>query len=271
MIAASDIEFKLEDQVPSFEKKQKDHQAITFECSDDTKDFFLRLADKDRLAVKELIQQSVLNRRLVRYAVSFFMVFALLIVGLVAASIQVLKETKLNYDTHVSTYDGSNAAIYSSGCEITDINSDSSHDEIGKIERINFVLGSGKNITTFSLKPTGFSTMLCDHDCNSANVLYMYTSEGVLVYHGKEMYIANPSENILLALNRHDVPSSKSSRRLFYGVILRALPTAAKYGYRAYTVINNVNKVNNAYQYYQNSNQQQQQSQTYKPYNYYNY
>jgi len=142
-------------------------------------------------------------------------VFATLIIGLTAAIVQYMKETRVKPDTHVMmTYDGKSPAIYSSGYDVTDITSETSPEEIAKVDRINFVLGTGKNTTTFSLKPTGFSIQTCDHDCASTHTLHMYTSEALIVYHGNDAFVANPSENLKLALTHHDVPSLQASPRL---------------------------------------------------------
>lgn len=141
--------------------------------------------------------------------------FATLIIGLTAAIVQYMKETRVNSDNHVmTTYDGKSPAIYSSGYSVSELSSESSPEEIAKVERLNFVLGTGTNTTTFSLKTTGFSIQTCDHDCDSKHTLHLYTSEGLIVYHGTDAFVAMPSAQLQYALTHHEVPLEKASPKL---------------------------------------------------------
>lgn len=187
---------------------------------------FVQIARQDRAAIDELTKHFLKNRRLGLYAFLIFLGFSILIVGLVAACVQTLKETRVDLDSHVSTtYDRKNPVIYSSGYTATDLSSETAPEEVAKVDRMNFVLGTGKNTTTYSLKSTGFAIMTCDHNCTSTHTLHLYTSEALIIFHGRTAAIANPSQNLQLALAHHDIPSTAisqmvASRKLFYWGLL---------------------------------------------------
>jgi hypothetical protein len=111
---------------------------------------------------------------------------------------------------------GTTPIITASGHDIDIITSEISTINMAKVTMVNFILGAEMNTTSYSLKPTGFAQYLCQHDCLSTHVLHIYTNDAIIVYHGNQSYVADPSARLKNSLTYHNITGAATlGRRLF--------------------------------------------------------
>jgi hypothetical protein len=129
--------------------------------------------------------------------------------------------------------------VVAQGFVVSDINSEMPMEDLLLIDRINVDIGSDKNLTSFSLKTTGFGRSLCyAKTCDSAHILTFYTEAATFIYHGNSSYIEPMVESIIEALTRHSIPKASSAThrqlwwyaagRVVYSVATRAVSNYAR-------------------------------------------
>ena len=90
------------------------------------------------------------------------------------------------------------------------ISSDMDMQTLSSISNVMFELGTGVNTTSFSFKTNGVSRTNCVTNCNSKFITTFYTSEALVIYRGADMFISNPSTNLLNAMTLHGVVADKN-------------------------------------------------------------
>ena len=104
----------------------------------------------------------------------------------------------------VSTKDGT---VVGTGISMTygAISSDMEMQELSAISNIMFELGTGTNTTSFSLTTNGVSRTACVTNCVSDYITTFFTSDGLVIYSGTDVFISNPSVSLLNAMTLHGV------------------------------------------------------------------
>lgn len=88
-----------------------------------------------------------------------------------------------------------------SAFDMLSIDSEISKTELSRMTSIDFIIGGN---TAISLATNGFAQFPCKVDCKSPNVLHIYTADATIIYHGKQMYIGNPSNALQASLLHED-------------------------------------------------------------------
>jgi len=145
--------------------------------------------------------------------------FSIAIISLVGAVIHLMKDTKIltsGTSSVLMTADGKNSVITAQGIVFDEIDSEASFSSLSSVSHIVLEFGTLNNATAINLTPTGYSRMLCTQaDCTSKHTLFFYTTEALVVYHGKEAYLLNPSDNLKYLLEHKEVtPVPQHARHL---------------------------------------------------------
>ena len=131
------------------------------------------------------------------------------IVSMVAVIVYELRVAVVQGNQLVTTGDGS---IIGTGMSMqyNTISSDMDMQTLSSISNVMFELGTGVNTTSFSFKTNGVSRTNCVTNCNSKFITTFYTSEALVIYRGADMFISNPSTNLLNAMTLHGVIADKN-------------------------------------------------------------
>lgn len=142
--------------------------------------------EEEEALAKKIKHSFMASRRLQLFVFFVATIMSGIIIGLVSAVIYASKDTQISTSGVLTTKDGKSAVITASGYTINDIDSESPLEEISQLNRVFISFGEAKNQTRHMFIPTGFSQLPClIKGCLSKHILHVYTSEGVIVYHGK--------------------------------------------------------------------------------------
>jgi len=134
---------------------------------------------------------------------------ALSIVALTGAVVYLVKDTSANDGYLTSKGSDAPLATASAFSLSSEISSDSNLDEFADIDRVNLIFGEqgSQNVTTVSLIPTGFTRVICNSTqfstCDSKFTVHMFTNDGIVIYHGKETFLTDPSDRLKALITLH--------------------------------------------------------------------
>ncbi len=157
------------------------------------------------------------SRRLLITIGGMLCFFSIVIISLVGGLIHLLKDTKVSSTSNVlMTADGKNSVVTAQGAILDAIDSDAPFSDLSSVSHIILDFGVGSNATSINLTPTGYARMLCTQaECPSKYTLFFYTTEALVVYHGKDALLMNPSDNLRYLLQRQEVtPTPQHARHL---------------------------------------------------------
>ena len=221
-VSGSDDLFEAEAQLTAFDhtdrilKKGSDGARMTT-LDQSTRELLLSISKEERDAIDKLTREFLMSRHTLIYVSVVIFILGFIIVGLLSAVVYAYNfQRSVSQDNIMMNKAQTSPIIVATGHQVEIITSELNVYDLSKIDMVNIVLGSGVNTTSFSLKPTGFVTFLCQHACDSTHVLHIYTNDAVIVYHGNQSYVAEPSARMLTSLIYHNSPSYTTlSKTLF--------------------------------------------------------
>lgn len=150
-------------------------------------------------------------RMILFYVLPLLVVFSAINCALISVVVSNQKDYSISHDTNWMTSKDSNEPVATAGAvyDTDDIHSDMNLDEFSSIGRVNLVFGDGENshYSTVSLIPTGFARVPCNitqfPSCQSNYTVHMFTNEGVVIYHGEDTFLADPSDRLKALVAQH--------------------------------------------------------------------
>ena len=136
------------------------------------------------------------KRHMLFAAFGFFVCFVLVNMGLTYSVITMSKELHVNKGLLTSS--SKDPISTGSAKSFTSITSESTKTELAQVSHLYF----DTNSTSINLPVSGYVKTKCPFgsECISENVLYFYTPEATVVYHGSEFIIVNATERLQQAV-----------------------------------------------------------------------
>lgn len=180
---------------------------ITPGMSASTKDLLITMSQEEKAAIDELTKQFVYSRHLLWIMFLAFFAFSTVIVGLLSAVIYSYNiQRNVSSNNNLLNTDKSDVVGTASVKQATMISSESPMSTLEDVVHLHLTIPSAKGNGDISLKPTGFSRFECTTGCLAKHVVYFYTSEAIVIYHGNMTFLTNPSNAMVQALQYHGAP-----------------------------------------------------------------
>ena len=157
------------------------------------------------------------NWRIMWLMFSFVMVFAAINVAISSAILSYQKVYYVSSENVLTSTDGHGRIGTADVLQHYALSSESTEEELSALESIEFVSGEDDNFKMYSFKPTTYIRSKCVVDsCTSPSIVHFLTSDAVLILHGEDLHIGNPSENLksVMGITGDEPLSSEQERRL---------------------------------------------------------
>jgi hypothetical protein len=179
----------------------------------DTDQVSLNLTNKQHYSSDVGVSKPGISWRMILfYVLPLLVVFSAINCALVSVVVSNQKDYTISHDTNWMTSKDSDEPVATAGAvyDTDNIHSDMDPDEFSSIGRVNLVFGDGgesSHYSTVSLIPTGFARVPCNTtqfpSCQSNYTVHMFTNEGVVIYHGEDTFLANPSDRLKSLVEIH--------------------------------------------------------------------
>jgi len=136
------------------------------------------------------------KRHMLFAAFGFFVCFVLVNMGLTYTVINMSKD--LHVKNGLLTSSSADPVSTGTARSFTSVTSESTKADLSQVSHLYFET----NATTINLPVNGYVKTKCPFgsECISENVLYFYTPEATVVYHGSEFIVANATERLQQAI-----------------------------------------------------------------------